>query len=114
MGTDEDLGLYIRLRPKCTSVVFFRELQERLHGESTARVEDGRRQLRAGELLRDLVESSVDAICVRHVGANTDGFTSAGVDLLNQWLVVARTPRQEDDGVCLSETSGDGGALYVY
>lgn len=56
------IGAYIRLRPKCSSVFFLRDLQERLPDEPTARVEDGGRQLRAGELLRDLVESSIDAI----------------------------------------------------
>lgn len=65
-------------------------------------------------LFGDLIERRVDAFRIGQVGADAQGLAAGGVDFLDEGIEVGCIAREKNDGICLCEASGNGGALWWF
>jgi len=86
------------------------QFQKRLPNKPSPNIEHRGRQPHTLELALDLAKRILYALCVRDVGADTDGFASVAVDFRDERLVVFGVARKEDDGVGGGEFAGYGRA----
>lgn len=55
----------------------------------------------------NLVKRGIDALRVGDIGADADGLAAAGINFLNNWVIVVWVSSQYYNGVRLSEFPGD-------
>jgi hypothetical protein len=83
-----------------------RYLQEWLPDVATRSVEDCSRTVRSRELFLDLLECRGQALGVRYVCADADGFAALVVDFLRELLELVGAARKEHNRIGFGEASG--------
>lgn len=103
---------YIRLWLECIRVIFFLQLEEWLDHKAATWIENSSSYLGGRILCLNLVKCSIDALRVGDIGADADGLAAAGINFLNNWVVVVWVSSQNYNRVRLCKFPGNWGALF--